>query len=42
MKAIIAMILGAFVLSACNTMAGLGRDVQSGGKAITSEANQHR
>lgn len=42
MKAIIAMILGAFVLSACNTMEGLGRDVQSGGQKIQKEADEHR
>ena len=42
MKAIIAMILGAFLLSACNTMEGFGQDVQSGGKKISNEANEHR
>jgi predicted small secreted protein len=42
MKAIIAMILGAFILTACNTMEGLGRDVQGGGKKIQNEANEHR
>jgi len=42
MKAIIAMILGAFILTACNTMEGLGQDVQSGGKKISNEANEHR
>ncbi len=42
MKAIIAMILGAFILSACNTMEGFGQDVQAGGKKIQHEANEHR
>ncbi len=42
MKAIIAMILGAFVLTACNTMEGFGRDVQSGGQKIQKEADEHR
>jgi len=42
MKAIIAMILGAFILSACNTMEGLGQDVQAGGKKIEKAADDHR
>jgi len=42
MKAIIAMILGAFVLSACNTMEGFGQDVQAGGKKIERSADQHK
>ena len=42
MKAINAMILGAFLLAACNTMDGFGQDVQSGGKKISNEAEQHR
>jgi predicted small secreted protein len=42
MKAIIAMILGAFVLTACNTMEGFGQDVQAGGKKIEKEADRNR
>ena len=42
MKAIIAMILGAFLLTACNTMDGFGHDVENGGKKISNEANEHR
>jgi predicted small secreted protein len=42
MKAIIAMILGAFVLTACNTMEGLGQDVQQGGKKIERSADEHK
>jgi predicted small secreted protein len=41
MKAIIAMILGAFLLAACNTMEGFGQDVSAGGKKITNEAAEH-
>jgi predicted small secreted protein len=29
-------------LSACNTMAGAGADIQKGGAAIKDEANEHR
>ncbi len=42
MKAIIALILGAFVLTACNTMEGFGQDVQSGGKKIEHAADNNR
>jgi predicted small secreted protein len=42
MKAIIAMILGAFVLTACNTMEGMGQDVQAGGKKIENAADRNR
>jgi predicted small secreted protein len=42
MKAIIAMILGAFILTACNTMEGFGQDVQAGGKKIEKEADRNR
>jgi predicted small secreted protein len=42
MKAIIAIILGAFVLSACNTMEGFGQDVQQGGKKIERSADEHK
>jgi len=42
MKAIIAMILGAFVLTACNTMEGVGQDVQAGGKKIENAADRNR
>ena len=41
MKKLIAAILGsAFLLTACNTMEGFGRDVQSGGKKIEKEADK--
>ena len=43
MKRLIAAILGAsFLLAACITMEGFGRDVQSGGKKIEQEAQEHR
>ena len=43
MKRLIAAIIGsAFLLGACSTMEGLGRDVQSGGKAIEREAKEAR
>lgn len=42
MKAIISIILGAFLLSACNTMEGFGQDVQQGGKKIERSADEHK
>jgi predicted small secreted protein len=40
MKRLIAAILGsAFLLAACNTMEGVGKDVQSGGKKIERTAD---
>jgi len=42
MKAIIAIILGAFLLSACNTMEGFGQDAQAGGKKIERSADEHK
>lgn len=29
-------------ISGCNTMAGAGKDVEQGGKAIKDEANEHK
>lgn len=34
-----ALIVSAMGLSACNTVAGAGRDVSSAGKAVTKTAN---
>jgi predicted small secreted protein len=43
MKRLIAAIIGAsFLLGACSTMEGFGRDVQSGGKKIERSAEEHR
>lgn len=35
----IAMIAGAALVSACNTVEGVGRDVQSAGSAVEKAAN---
>ncbi len=40
-KALIAAILGAFILTACNTMEGVGRDTQAAGKKVEKEAQEH-
>jgi predicted small secreted protein len=40
-KALIAAIIGAFVLSACNTIAGMGEDTQAAGKKVEKEAVEH-
>ena len=40
-KAIIAAMLGAFILTACNTMAGIGEDTQAAGKKVEKEAVEH-
>lgn len=29
-------------LSGCNTIAGAGKDVEQGGKAVKDEANEHK
>ena len=41
---LVAVLLAAAVpaISACNTFAGIGEDVQRGGAAIEREANQNR
>jgi predicted small secreted protein len=41
-KALIAAMLGAFVLTACNTMEGVGRDTQAAGKKVEKEAIEHK
>jgi predicted small secreted protein len=41
-KALIAAVLGAFILTACNTMAGVGQDTQAAGKKVEKEANEHK
>ena len=34
---------GTFVtLTGCNTIAGAGKDVEQGGKAVKDEANEHK
>jgi len=43
MKALLAVIIGAsFLLSACNTMEGAGKDVSAAGKKTTEEAQEHK
>jgi entericidin B len=43
MKRLIAAILGAsFLLAACNTMEGFGRDVEKGGQKVEREAQEHK
>jgi predicted small secreted protein len=37
--AILAVLAVSFVLSACNTTAGAGKDLQSAGKAVEDTAN---
>jgi predicted small secreted protein len=32
----------AVTLTACNTVAGAGQDIEKGGKAIKDEANEHK
>lgn len=41
MKKLIALMLGAFFLVGCNTMSGLGQDVQEGGKKLEASAEKH-
>ena len=42
-KITVALMLGAFVLgsTACNTMAGVGKDTQKAGEKIEDEAERH-
>jgi len=43
MKALLAMILGAsFLLGACNTIEGAGKDVKAGGQKVENEAAEHK
>jgi entericidin B len=43
MKRLIAAILGAsFILAACNTIEGAGKDVEKAGGAIKEEAREHK
>lgn len=42
LKRIFALIAACFVLAACNTMEGLGKDVQKTGKKIEKAAERHK
>ena len=39
---VLAAAAAALMVSACNTVAGMGRDVQAAGKAVTGTANDAR
>ena len=39
MKKTIALLLAAWVLAGCNTMEGLGKDIQKGGEKLEKAAN---
>ena len=41
-KLISVLMAAAFTLGACNTMGGLGEDIQSGGKALENEAERNK
>ncbi len=38
MRALIAILVAAFVLAGCNTVAGVGKDVQKAGNAVENAA----
>ncbi len=43
MKAFLAMIVGlSFLLGACNTMEGAGKDVKAAGGKVEGEAKEHK
>jgi predicted small secreted protein len=43
MKALIAAIMGAsFLLGACNTVEGVGKDVKASGQKVEQEAKEHK
>ena len=43
MKALLAAIIGAsFLLGACNTVEGVGKDVKAGGQKVQTEAQEHK
>lgn len=43
MKALLAAIIGAsFLLGACNTIEGAGKDVKAGGQKVENEASEHK
>lgn len=39
-KALVAALVGMFILAGCNTMAGIGQDTQAAGKKIEKEAEK--
>jgi predicted small secreted protein len=40
--ALFSLVLGASVLTGCNTMQGAGKDVEKAGNKIQSEAQEHK
>jgi predicted small secreted protein len=45
MKAIVAMVLAGFglsMLTACNTVEGVGQDVKAAGQKVEGEAREHK
>ena len=43
MKALIALLIGAsFMLGACNTVEGVGKDTKAAGQKIEGEAKEHK
>ena len=43
MKALIALLIGAsFLLGACNTIEGAGKDVKAAGQKVEGEAAEHK
>jgi predicted small secreted protein len=43
MKALIALLVGAsFLLGACNTIEGAGKDVKAAGQKVEGEAAEHK
>jgi predicted small secreted protein len=43
MKALIALFIGAsFLLGACNTVEGVGKDTKAAGQKIEGEAKEHK
>ena len=43
MKALIAMIVGvSFLLGACNTVEGIGKDTKAAGQKVEGEAKEHK
>lgn len=42
MKKLIALMVGAFILAGCNTMAGLGEDTQAVGKKLETSAEKNK
>ena len=42
MKKLIVLLISAYVLAGCNTMAGLGEDTQAAGKKLENSAERNK